>query len=115
MVVTINVITILTLLLVVVLAQALHNNIATTVAARRSRALAVAEAGVSWAIAALEADPTAAVVVNRAVPVADGTGGTVEDPTRLRRRFTTTRRPSSRHSRWIFLWLTCQPPSRASW
>lgn len=75
MVVTINVITILTLLLVVVLAQALHNNTATTVAARRSRALAVAEAGVSWAIAALEADPTAAVVVNRAVPVADGTGG----------------------------------------
>jgi hypothetical protein len=36
-------------------------------------------------------------------PVADGTGGTVEDPTRLRRRFTTTRRPSSHHSRWIFL------------
>jgi hypothetical protein len=39
-------------------------------------------------------------------PVADGTGRTVEDPTRLRRRFTTMRRPSTRHSRWIFLWLT---------
>ena len=48
-------------------------------------------------------------------PVADGTGCTVEDPTRLRRRFTTTRRPSSRHSRWIFLWLTVQPSPRASW
>jgi len=76
MVVTINVITILTLLLVVVLAQALHNNAATTVGARRSQALGVAEAGVSWAIAALEADPAAAVVVNRAVPVADGSGST---------------------------------------
>ncbi len=48
-------------------------------------------------------------------PVADGTGGTVEDPTRLRRRFTTTRRPSSRHSRWIFLWLTVQPSPQAPW
>jgi hypothetical protein len=76
MVVTITVITLLTLLLVVVLAQALHNNTATTVGARRSRALGVAEAGVSWAIAALEADPGAAVVVNRAVPVADGSGST---------------------------------------
>jgi hypothetical protein len=76
MVVTITVITILTLLLVVVLAQALHSNTATTVGARRSRALGVAEAGVSWAIAALEADPAAAVVTNRAVPVADGSGST---------------------------------------
>ncbi|AQA20549.1 putative integrase, catalytic region [Rhodococcus sp. MTM3W5.2] len=32
-------------------------------------------------------------------PVADSTSGTVEDPTRLRRRYTTTRRPSLRHSR----------------
>jgi hypothetical protein len=76
MVVTITVITILTLLLTVVLAQALHNNTATTVGARRSGALGVAEAGVSWAIAALQADPAAAVVVDRAVPVADGSGST---------------------------------------
>ena len=76
MVVTVSVITILTLLLVVVLAQALHNNTATTVGARRSRALGVAEAGVSWAIAALDTNPAAAVVTNRAVPVADGSGGT---------------------------------------
>jgi Tfp pilus assembly protein PilX len=76
MVVTVTVITILTLLLVVVLAQALHNNTATTGGARRSRALGVAEAGVSWAIAALDADPAAAVVTNHAVPVADGSGGT---------------------------------------
>jgi|GEM_PF-3418664 len=76
MVVTVTVITILTLLLVVVLAQALHNNTATTGGARRSRALGVAEAGVSWAIAALDANPAAAVVSNRAVPVADGSGGT---------------------------------------
>ncbi len=39
----------------------------------------------------------------------------VEDPTRLRRRRCGTRRPSSRHSRWIFLWLTVQPSPRASW
>jgi hypothetical protein len=76
MVVTVTVITIMTLLLVVVLAQALHNNTATTGAARRSRALGMAEAGVSWAIATLEANPAAAVVTNRAVPVADGSGGT---------------------------------------
>jgi len=76
MVVTVTVITILTLLLVVVLAQALHNNTATTVGARRARALGVAEAGVSWAIAALDANPATAVVTNRAVPVADGSGGT---------------------------------------
>jgi hypothetical protein len=76
MVVTITVITILTMLLVVVLAQALHNNTATTFGARRSRALGVAEAGVSWAIAALQADPVAAVVTNRAVTVADGSGST---------------------------------------
>jgi len=76
MVVTVTVITILTLLLVVVLAQALHNNTATTVGARRARALGVAEAGVSWALAALEANAAAAVVNNRAVPVADGSGGT---------------------------------------
>jgi hypothetical protein len=76
MVVTVTVITILTLLLVVVLAQALHNNTASTGGVRRSRALGVAEAGVSWAIAALDANPSTAVVTNRAVPVADGSGGT---------------------------------------
>lgn len=43
-----------------------------------------------------------------------GTGGTVEDPTRLRRRRTCTRSPS-RHSRWSFLWFTTQPWPRASW
>jgi hypothetical protein len=75
MVVSITVTTILSLLLVVVLAQAVHQDTATTRSARRSRALGVAEAGVSWAIAALEANPAAAVVVNRAVPVADGSGG----------------------------------------
>lgn len=49
-------------------------------------------------------------------PVADGTGGgTVEDPTRLRRRFTTMRMPSSRHSRWIVLRLTVQPSPQALW
>ena len=41
--------------------------------------------------------------------------GAVEDPRRLRRRRCGTRSPSSRHSRWIFLWLTCQPSPRASW
>jgi hypothetical protein len=76
MVVTVAVTTILMLLLVVVLAQALHNNTATTVDARRSRALGVAEAGITWAIAALDANPTAAVATETAVPVADGSGGT---------------------------------------
>jgi hypothetical protein len=76
MVVTISVITIMTVLLMVVLTQALHNNTATTFGARRSRALSVAEGGVSWAIAALRANPVAAIVVNRAVPVADGSGST---------------------------------------
>jgi hypothetical protein len=76
MVVTVSVMTILMLLLVVVLAQALHNNTATTVDARRSRALGVAEAGVTWAIAALDASPGSAVVSDHAVPVADGSGGT---------------------------------------
>ena len=85
MVVTVTVITILTLLLVVVLAQALHNNTATTVGARRSRALGVAEAGVSWAIAALDANPATAVVTNRAVPVADGSGGTGTSTVTVRR------------------------------
>src|SRR6218665_510480 len=33
----------------------------------------------------------------------------VEEPTRLRPRRPGTRRPSSRQSRWIFLWLTAQP------
>jgi hypothetical protein len=76
LVVTISVVAILMLLLIVVLTQALHNNTATTVDGRRSRALGVAEAGISWAIAAIEADPASAVVTNRAVPVADGNGGT---------------------------------------
>jgi hypothetical protein len=76
MVVTVSVTTILMLLLVVVLAQALHNNTATTVDARRSRALGVAEAGITWAIAALDASPASAVVTDRAVSVADGSGGT---------------------------------------
>ena len=38
----------------------------------------------------------------------------VEAPTRLRRRRCGTRRPSSRHSRWIFLWFTIQPSALAS-
>jgi hypothetical protein len=33
--------------------------------------------------------------------------GVVLSPTRLRLPRCGTRRPSSRHSRWIFLWLTC--------
>jgi hypothetical protein len=44
-----------------------------------------------------------------------GVSGAEEDPTRLRRRGCGTRSPSSRHSRWIFLWLTVQPSPRASW
>ena len=40
--------------------------------------------------------------------------GAVEVPRRLRRRRCGTRRPSSRQSRWIFLWLTAQPSPRAS-
>jgi hypothetical protein len=76
MVVTVTVVAILTSLLGVVLAQALHNHTATTFDARRSRALGVAEAGISWAMAVLEATPTAAIVTDRAVPVADGSGGT---------------------------------------
>lgn len=76
MVVTVTIAMVLTLLLLVVVAQALHNNEASAFAARRSRALGVAEAGVSWAIAALRANPAGAVVSNRAVPVADGSGGT---------------------------------------
>jgi len=76
MVVTIIVVAILTGLLGVVLAQALHNHTAATFDARRSRALGVAEAGISWAMAVLEATPASAIVTDRAVPVADGTGGT---------------------------------------
>jgi hypothetical protein len=76
MIVTVTIIMVLTLLLVVVLAQSLHNNTSSTRGARRSAALGVAEGGVNWAIAALQADRSTAVVTNRAVPVADGTGGT---------------------------------------
>jgi hypothetical protein len=75
MVVTVTIIMVLTMLLVVVLAQSLHNNTISTRGARRSAALGVAEGGVSWAIAALQANRTTAVVTNRAVPVADGSGG----------------------------------------
>jgi hypothetical protein len=39
--------------------------------------------------------------------------GVVEAPRRLRRRRCGKRRPSSRHSRWIFLWLRFQPSARA--
>jgi hypothetical protein len=45
---------------------------------------------------------------------ADGRPGAVEVPVRLRRRRCGTRRPSSRQSRWIFLWLTAQPSPLAS-
>jgi hypothetical protein len=38
----------------------------------------------------------------------------VDEPRRLRRRRCGTRSPSSRQSRWIFLWLTVQPSPRAS-
>jgi hypothetical protein len=41
--------------------------------------------------------------------------GAVEVPNRLRRRRCGTRRPSSRQSRWIFLWFTVQPAPRAAW
>jgi hypothetical protein len=75
MIVTVTIILVLTMLLVVVLTQAEHNNTISTRGARRSAALGVAEGGVSWAIAALQADRTTALVNNRAVPVADGTGG----------------------------------------
>jgi Tfp pilus assembly protein PilX len=94
MVVTVTVITILTLLLVAVLAQALHNNTASTGGVRRSRALGVAEAGVSWAIAALDANPSTAVVTNRAVPVADGSGGTGTATVTVRRARRPTRASS---------------------
>jgi hypothetical protein len=77
MIVTVTVVMILTMLLVVVLGQAVHNNVATVYGARRATALAVAEGGTNWAIAALQADPTtAAAASNRAVPVADGSGAT---------------------------------------
>jgi hypothetical protein len=75
MVVTVTVILVLTMLLAVVLTQAEHNNSSSTRGARRSAALGVAEGGVNWAIAALQANRATAVVSNRAVPVADGTGG----------------------------------------
>jgi hypothetical protein len=75
MIVTVIVIMVLTMLLVVVLAQSLHNNTISTRGARRSAALGVAEGGVNWAIAALQANRATAVVTNRAVPVADGSGG----------------------------------------
>jgi hypothetical protein len=75
MVATITITMILTLLLVVILGQALHSNEVTTVAVRRAQALGVAEGGVSWAIATLEADRAAAMVTNREVRVADGSGG----------------------------------------
>jgi hypothetical protein len=75
MIVTVTIIMILTLLLVVVLAQSQHNNTISTRAARRAAALGVAEGGVGWAIAALQANQSTAVVTNRAVPVADGSGG----------------------------------------
>jgi hypothetical protein len=75
MIVTVTIIMVLTLLLVVVLAQSLHNNTISARGARRSAALGVAEGGVNWAIAALRANRSTAVVGNRAVPVADGTGG----------------------------------------
>jgi hypothetical protein len=75
MIVTVTIVMILTMLMVVVLGQALHNNAATVRGARRAAALAVAEGGVNWAIAALQADPTT-VASNRAVPVADGSGAT---------------------------------------
>jgi hypothetical protein len=76
LVVTLTITMILLLLVVVVVAQALHSNQASSFNAQRSRALGVAEAGASWAIAALRVDPAGAVVSNRAVPVADGSGGT---------------------------------------
>jgi hypothetical protein len=41
--------------------------------------------------------------------------GVVVVPVRLRRRRCGTRSPSSRQSRWIFLWFTAQPSARASW
>jgi hypothetical protein len=75
MIVTVTIIMVLTMLLVVVLAQSLHNNTISTRGARRSAALGVAEGGVNWAIAALQANRATAVVTNRAVPVADGSGG----------------------------------------
>ncbi len=40
--------------------------------------------------------------------------GVVLVPSRLCRRRCGTRSPSSRHSRWTFLWLTFQPSPRAS-
>ena len=46
---------------------------------------------------------------------ATGTVPAVEARRRLRRRRCGTRRPSSRQSRWTFLWWTCQPSARASW
>lgn len=43
-------------------------------------------------------------------------GSTVEAPTRLRRRRTITRKPSSRQRRWIFLTFTAQPsPTASAW
>lgn len=78
-VVSVTIALVLTMLLVVVLTQAVHNNTATTVEARRARALGVAEAGVHWAIARLQ-NPATAVVTNQPVPVADpvvgGSGAT---------------------------------------
>ncbi len=75
MIVTVLIVMILSMLLTVVLVQGLHNNTATTYGYRRAQALGVAEAGVNWALAALQADKATAVVTNQAVPVADGSGG----------------------------------------
>lgn len=75
MIVTVTIIMILALLLVVVLGVAVHNNAATTRGVRRSAALAVAEGGVNWAIAALQKDPLVATAAgNKPVSVADGSG-----------------------------------------
>jgi hypothetical protein len=64
---------ILSLLLTLIVAQALHSNLASSQGVRRNQALATAEAGVNWAIAALQADRTAALVTDKAVPVAGAT------------------------------------------
>jgi hypothetical protein len=60
---------VLSLLLLVVVAQAVHTNTVTAVAVRRNQALSVAESGVNWAIASLEADRAGPLPTNQEVPV----------------------------------------------
>src|SRR6266496_714910 len=77
---------VLSMLLLVVVAQSLHTDSVTANEVRRDQALSVAEGGVNWAIASLQANKATALVTNRAVPVQGAaqhgrTAGDVTDAT----------------------------------